>query len=225
MKFIVVILGISVVVLSYILLKYFSGGPTKLVSISTLKTGNTIIPVTNITSSTRYALGVWIYVNSWDTNRLKTIFTMPGKIDLYLNHMKPTLCANIRLKGKSENQTVIPITDNFPLQKWVYVTISVDNSFVDMYIDGKLIKSTKLDGIQTDAKEGNMYLGGNPATLSDIVVAKFFKWTNPLSLSDVWSEYQKGNGGSNSFYRALSSYGVNVNLLKDDVKTASFRLF
>lgn len=225
MKLIVIVLGIVVVVLSYILLRYFSDGPTKLMSVTSLKTGNTKIPVTNITSSTRYAFGVWIYINSWDTTNTKTIFSMPGKIKLYLGNMKPTLYVNINLKGKSDSQTAIPITENFPLQKWVYVTISVDNSFVDMYIDGKLIKSTKLDGIQIDAKESNVYLGGNPAILNDIIVAKFFKWTTPLSISDVWSEYNKGNGGSNAFYKALSSYGVNVNLLKDDVNTATFRLF
>lgn len=225
MKFVVIVLGVVVIGLSYILLKYYSGGPSKLVSISSLKNGNTKIPVVNMSSSTRYALGIWVYINSWDTNKVKTIFTMPGKIHLYLEPMKPILYANILLKGKSQTSTRISITDNFPLQKWVYVTISVDNSFVDMYLDGKLIKSSKLDGIHTDATEANIYLGGNPASLNDIVVAKFFKWTHPLSLSDVWSEYLKGNGSSNSFYKALSSYGVNINLLKDEVKTASYRLF
>ena len=97
--------------------------------------------------------------------------------------------------------------------------------FVDMYIDGKLIKSMKLDGIQCDAKETNLYLGGNPATLSDIVVARFFIWSNPLSISDVWNEYLRVNGSSNAFHRMMSSYGVNINLLIDNIKTASIRLF
>ena len=35
------------------------------------------------------------------------------------------------------------ITDNFPLQKWVCIGLSVDSQFVDGYIDGKLIRSQR----------------------------------------------------------------------------------
>ena len=44
------------------------------------------------------------------------------------------------------NPTVVKLTQNFPLKKWTYVTISVDNSYIDSDIDGKLIRSIKLEG-------------------------------------------------------------------------------
>jgi hypothetical protein len=43
------------------------------------------------------------------------------------------------------------ITDNFPLQKWVYIIISVDNQYVDAYLDGKLIQSHRFYIPQTSA--------------------------------------------------------------------------
>ena len=43
-----------------------------------------------------------------------------------------------------------------------------DNSFADLYIDGKMVKSAKLDGIQSDATDAKIYLGGNQASLNDI---------------------------------------------------------
>lgn len=225
MKIIVIVLSIIVVMLSYILFRYFSNNSATLVTMSSLKTSNLAIPVTNLASSTRYALGIWVYVNSWDSNKVKTIFSMPGKVVLYLDPMKPTLNVDFYVNSNRDKPTTISFTDNFPLQKWVYVTISVDNTFIDLYLDGKMIKSSKLDGIQSNATEGIIYLGGNPASLTDIVVTKFFKWSNPLSLSDVWNEYLKGNGRTNAFYKLLSSYGLNVNLMKDNVKTATYKLF
>jgi hypothetical protein len=225
MKTIVIVLGILVITLLYVLLMYYSGNnSSKLVSITSLKTGNASIPVSNMSSSTRYALGIWVYVNSWDTNKIKTIYSMPGKVVLYLDSMMPAMNVDFYIKG-NENPTTICLSENFPLQKWVYVTVSVDNSFADLYIDGKMVKSTKLNGIQSDAKESNIYLGGSPASMNDIVVARFMKWSNPLSLSEVWNEYLKGNGSSNAFYKMMSSYGININVLKDNVKTATYQLF
>ena len=225
MKTIVIVLGILVITLLYVLLRYYSGnGSSKLVAMTSLKTGNAAIPVSNLSSSTRYALGIWVYVNSWDTNKKKTIYSMPGKVALYLDSMRPVMNVKFYMKGNAK-PTKIVITENFPLQKWVYVTVSVDNSFADLYIDGKMVKSAKLDGIQCDATEAKIYLGGKPASMNDIVVAKFLKWGNPLSLSEVWNEYIKGNGSSSAFYRMMSSYGVNVNVLKDNIKTSTYRIF
>lgn len=225
MKLVIVILVIIVVILSYVLIRFYSGGPSNLVTITSLKSSNSIIPVSNMSSSTRYALGIWVYVNSWDSNKVKTIYLMPGKVSLYLDPMRPILYADFFMKGNNDKPTTISLSDNFPLQKWVYVTISVDNSFVDLYLDGKLIKSIKLDGIQCDATESKMYLGGNPASLNDIVVARFLKWDNPLSLSEVWYQYMRGNGSSSGFNRIMSSYGITVNLLKDNVQKGTLKLF
>jgi uncharacterized protein YjiK len=225
MKLIVVVLIILVVSLSYILFRYFNNKSTTIVATSSLKTSNLAIPVSNISSSSRYALGIWVYVNSWDSNKIKTIFSLPGKVALYLDAMKPSLKVDFNINGNNGDTKTISITENFPLQKWVYITISVDNSFVDLYLDGKMVKSIKLEGIQSNAKEAVMYLGGNPASLADIVVAKFFKWSNPLSLSDVWSEYLKGNGSTSAIYRMMTAYGVNVNLMKDNINTATYKLF
>ena len=71
MKTIVIVLGILVIALLYVLLKYYSGnGASKLVTITSLKTGNAVIPVSNLSSSTRYALRIWVYFYSWDTNTM-----------------------------------------------------------------------------------------------------------------------------------------------------------
>lgn len=221
MKLLVIILGIIVIVLLYILIKYYSNGYSKLATITSLKSNNSVVS-TNVQFSTRYALGIWIYVNSWDSTANKVIYDLPGKIKLYLDKTRPSL--NAELEVQSGLPLTVSITDEFPLQKWVYVTVSVDNNFVDFYLEGKLVKSNKLPGIHSDGVESKMYIGGNPANLNDIVIARFNEWQNPLSQTEVFNEYMKGNGSS-VFYKMLSSYGLNVSVLKDNVTTSSYRVF
>jgi hypothetical protein len=60
----------------------------------------------------------------------------------------------IRLSGGSLklkiNNTVINIIDNYPLQKWVYLVTTVaynektNVSIVDVYMNGKMVKSTQI---------------------------------------------------------------------------------
>ena len=97
------------------------------------------ISVTNNPTSSRYAYGLWIYVNSWDNNENKTIYIRDENIKLYLDTDSPTLKCDITMTD-DEVQS-FEITDNFPLQKWVYIIISVDNQYIDCYLDGKLVRS------------------------------------------------------------------------------------
>jgi hypothetical protein len=115
----------------------------------------------------------------------------------------------------------ITITSNFPIQKWTYIVVNVDGNFVDLYLDGKLVKSIKLLCTPTSpAKSDNIELG----TGFDALVADFKRWSTPLTPQDVWTNYMSGNGG-NSLKKALSAYGMNVALIKDDVEQTKFALF
>ena len=220
MNLTIIILIVSLIFLLFILLKYFSNNSTKLVKQSSLLTSNAVIPVTSSPSSTRYAFGIWVYVKSWNNN-VKTIFEFPGKMKLYLDASAPTLCVSIETNVGSP--TVMKLTQNFPLQKWTYITISVDNSYIDAYLDGKLVKSIKIEGIQSDYTEANVYLGGKVNTPSDIQVSNFLRWANALTPQDVWKEFVKGNGGS-WMKTVFSQYGLDLNLKKDTSIAATLNL-
>ena len=151
---IIIILGVMVIFLSFILLYFFNNSPTKLASFSSLSAGNVIVPIkdSESPSTSRYTFGIWVYVNSWTiNNRNKTLFEFPGIVSLYLDTNKPIL------KAKFATGDNIEITQNFAIQKWCYITISVDNSYVDFYIDGKLLKSIKLSSRQTTFTDQNIY--------------------------------------------------------------------
>jgi hypothetical protein len=134
-----IVLGVVIVILVYVLYYYFTNTASTLQAQASL---NLIVPgISNLNNatSTRYAYGIWIYINTWNTNVAHTIFSRSSNLKVYLDQYAPILKCDIAMSS-GQPQTMV-ITDNFPLQKWTHIIISVDNQYVDAYLDGKLIQS------------------------------------------------------------------------------------
>jgi len=240
MNGIAIILAIVVILLFYILYRFFMLKSTELTSTASLLDSNPSIPIVNKPTSTRYSYGIWIYVNSWDSSIDKTIFERTNNIKLYFSKAAPVLKCDISMNNGSTtaSSTTLEITDNFPLQKWVHIVTSVDNQYLDAYLDGKLVKSGRLftEKVEADTQAGiievaestpktpgddNMIVGGG--TKYDAYIAKFNHWALPLDPQTVWSTYSEGNGqsGMNNY---ISSYGIDLSILKDNVEQSKYSL-
>ena len=224
MNTVAIILAIVVVLLFYILYSFFLLKSTELSSSADLNIEPPSIPIVNSPSSTRYAYGIWIYVNSWNASATdKIIFQRANNIVLALDNSSPILKCNITMTGTTPSKSII-LTDNFPLQKWVHIVISVDGQYVDGYLDGKLVKSgrmvTDAGGPKDPPGDDNMELGGG----WDANVSKFQHWSEPLNPQTVWDEYMKGNG-QNRFSNYISSYGIDLSIFKDNIQQTTVSLW
>jgi len=239
MNTIIIVLAIIIAFLVYILYRYFTNTSTQLNSTASLK--NTVPPITSINSptSTRYGYSIWVYINNWDNNVNKVIFSRAGNLKLYLSKSTPTLNLDVTMADGS-TQTVI-ITNNFPIQKWCFVAVSADNQFFDIYLDGKLVKSQRMFvapsgsspvGIMpAKPSDSNVpiFLGNSdtstvPFTSFDSFVASFQRFTAPIDPQTAWSTYYAGNG-NNSVSKAISPYGINLNILKDNTLQSQITLW
>jgi len=229
-----IILGIVIIILIYILYKYFTTSTSTLGAIVDLSKTSSATAFTkkgdvSNSTSTRYAYGLWVYINSWDSNQTKDIFyrnripkseTTPEHSDirLYLDKFSPTLkCEFYTNISQTQPTETITITNNFAVQKWVYVIISVDNKIIDCYIDGKLVTSQQLQN-QPIVTDSDIFVGTFNAHL-----AKFQRTTSPIDPQTAWSNYMSGNGG-NSLKKMFSSYGVDVSFKKDNVEQQKFSI-
>jgi len=223
MNTVAIILAIVVVLLIYILYKYFLLKSTELSKTASLNASNPAIPITNNPASLRYAYGIWVFVNSWNTGVSKTIFSRTNNIKLYLDSTAPVLKCDIAMNGGATK--TLEITDNFPLQKWAHVVVSVDNQYVDAYLDGKLIKSGRmvegLNGPATPTSK-DMIMGGG-ATF-DAYISKFQHWSEPVDPQTVWSEYMSGNG-QGRVKNFISSYGIDLSIVKDNIEQSKYSIF
>lgn len=125
-------------------------------------------------------------------------------------------------RGNSKNTGSTQICDscilcqvkNFPLQKWVNLTVSVYGRTLDVYIDGKLVKTCILDGIVKIAKEQNLLIthdGGFQGWTSNITYMA--KSCNP---QEAYNIYKKGYGLS-WFNQLFNKYRFRLSFLKDNV--------
>jgi hypothetical protein len=134
-----IVLGVVIVILLYVLYNYFMNVSNTLQAQASFNLQ--VPPISNINdaTSTRYAYGIWIYVNTWNTQVKHTIFSRRGNLKLYLDESAPILYCDVTMSNDTTQK--MTITDNFPLQKWTHIIISVDNQYVDAYLDGKLLQS------------------------------------------------------------------------------------
>jgi len=230
---IAIILGIVIIILIYILYKYFTTSTSTLGTLIDLsKSSSTpFTKKTDVVNSTskRYSYGVWIYIDTWDSTEKKDIFyrnkvaassgppATPEHSDilLYLDQYSPILKCDF-YTNISQTET-ITITNNFAVQKWVCVIISVDNTIIDCYIDGKLVTSQQLKN-QPNVSDSDILVGSFKAHL-----AKFQRTTSPIDPQTAWSNYMSGNGG-NSLQKMFSSYGVDVSFKKDNIEQQKFSI-
>lgn len=230
-----IILGIVIILLIYVLYKYFSESSSSLGALIDMSTTSSSVPlitkdkVVNSTSA-RFSYGIWVYINTWDATQTKNIFyrqnsTTSSKYDIrvYLDKTSPTLYCDFYTQqttsaGVSSPATeTVAITSNFPIQKWVYIIVSVDSKLVDTYIDGKLITSQELKALPY-VSDTDIFVGNFKA-----YAAQFQRWTTPMDPQTAWKNYMSGNGGS-ALTKMFSSYGIDITFKKDNVEQNKFKL-
>jgi len=106
---------------------------------------------------------------------------------------------------------------NIPIQKWVNLLISVYGRTMDVYLDGKLVKTFVLQGTAYINSSSNVYITPNGGFNG--WTARFQFMANATDPQTAWNIYKKGYGSS-----GLGSYQVKLALVKDGSETRSITL-
>jgi hypothetical protein len=121
----------------------------------------------------------------------------------------------------NEKGTIV-VTDNFPVQSWVHVIVSVSDKYIDTYVNGKLTKSIKeTEGIYPQSKDNNPIVFGQH---DGTILAKLTRTTKATDPQTAWDKYSAGNG-ENQFSKYLGTLGMDVSLKKDNIEYSKFNLF
>jgi len=107
---------------------------------------------------------------------------------------------------------------NIPVQKWVNLVVSVYGRSLDIYIDGKLVRTCLLPGVASINNNANVYV--TPAGGFDGWTSKFQYYPNSLNPQDVYNIYVKGYGG-NMFSNLFSSYQIQFSLIENGTTQSS----
>ena len=241
-----ILLIIFIIILLYIIVRYiFSDTSTLsyLASATEMQTisASTLAPSSNGAYSSNFSYSIWVYVNDWNYHygEQKIIF---GRMDQAISINQP--CPVVSLGAISNNLeialTVYPgimeqtntdpninsvihncVVQNIPIQKWVNILISTYGRSLDVYLDGKLVKTSVMQGIAKINNTANVYvtpLGGFSGWTS-----KFQYFPNSTDPQSAWNIYQKGYG-SNSLANIFGNYKVKMSFVENDQEVSSLTI-
>lgn len=213
-------------------LSHIRHATTKTISPSKLKGSN----------SSNFTFSVWFYVDDWSVNygvKKKLLQVESGgnknlEIDLGKdsNDINITLACfashNNGQQGQQTTQHSVQTTSttcpvqNFPLQKWVNLIVSVYGRTLDVYIDGKLVKTCVLPGAAAMHNISKIILTeGNPSCFKGMT-ADLTYWANPSNPQQAYNIYASGFGGMGSNF--FSKYKLKVSFLEDGKTEGSFEI-
>lgn len=209
------------------------GKTSSVISTSALATNGSNVPANN------FAYSVWFYINNWNYRygETKVIFgrmggasaSGNGSID-GVNGLDP--CPAVVLDPVENNvsislgcfpgidqepttpggRTVVHTTtvSNVPIQKWVNLTLSVYGRTLDVYIDGKLVRTSLLPGIASVNNNSSIYV--TPTGGFDGWTSKLQYFPNSINPQEAWNIY---SSGYSTWPNIFGAYQVQVSLVEN----------
>jgi len=217
----------------YLLQNIQDGQTASQIAASSLATNGSNVPSSN------FAYSVWFYVNNWNYRygEPKVIFgrmgapsgSGTGAIE-GISGLDP--CPAVVL-GAVENNVSISLgcfpgldqepttpggktvvhtcsVSNVPIQKWVNLSISVYGRTLDVYIDGKLVRTCLLPGVASINNNSNIYV--TPKGGFEGWTSRLQYFPNSINPQEAWNIYSKGYS---SWTNMFGAYQLQVSLVEN----------
>jgi len=217
---------IVILLLLYVIFKAITTNYTTLGSMQKWAT-STIIHGTNLPSSFKAntAISVWFYIKKWVSDAKVIEFqgaaTPPATNIIFLVKFKSnTNTIQIFPTSGTPGQNECEIAD-FPLQKWVNLIVSFNGSAMDVYVDGKLVKSCVVNNGSKLSETQKITLGDSTKIVEDIGFITNVKLkASPIAPQEAWDIYSQGFGGS-PWSDLLNKYKVKLSFIVDNQEQTS----
>tara|TARA_B100000424_G_scaffold271494_1_gene274481 strand:+ start:15895 stop:16593 length:699 start_codon:yes stop_codon:yes gene_type:complete len=224
-------IGVVVLIIIILIIRYIISSRTK---ISTLKNAKDVTKIDakslEQSNSTNYAYSAWIYIDDWSYRYGEPKIVL-GRLD---DDLQPspsiTLGAienNLKVettvyasKNSTEGKKHSCEVANIPIQKWVCVIVSLYGRTLDIYIDGKLVRTCVLPGVAKLNNNAPVYitpLGGFAGFTSNI-----HYYNDSVNPQEAYNIYRRGYTGAFSGFSM--PYSVKVEFLKDGEEKGSFSI-
>ena len=244
MNYLLIVLGILIVLVAYYVYLIYFTEPV-VIKLINLSQSNTAVASSYIKTpnSVKYSYYAWIYISTYPTTNLNSGDFTPlmsyqnkSKNHQFVLYLTSPTTLNCGIGSNTANSTItgpnntarpgsdmntIVITNNVPIQKWIYVVVSTDGIYADIYLDGKLVVSKVLPrkvngGLDV---ESTIVFG----TGQDVYLANLTRVPYQVDPQTVWTNYMKGNGQS-GMSNLYSSYNGKF-VLSDGTTSKDYPIF
>tara|TARA_Y100000389_G_C17463960_1_gene523962 strand:- start:36 stop:803 length:768 start_codon:yes stop_codon:yes gene_type:complete len=182
--------------------------------------------------NTDYTFSIWYYVDDWNYKfgEPKIIFgrmdsdNSPAPSVLFApnnNNIHVTLAVYPNKKSTQSNTYTCKL-ENVPLQKWTNLIITTENRALDIYLDGKLVKTCVMPGVPKVANASNILLTPNGGFSGYTNSFKYFSYSvNPKQAYDIYKSGLRPNLGSLGIF---DKYKFKMSFLKDNHEVKSVEI-
>lgn len=241
-----IFMTVIIIVLLIVVVKYAMKDASTLTNVADGKTTQTIeasklASSSSSNSASNFSYSIWFYIDDWNYRygEPKVIF---GRMTA--NNTEP--CPSVSL-GAIQNNLLIalavyadPIANpsasasssatktihtcnvaNIPIQKWTNLIVSAYGRSLDVYIDGKLVKTCVLPGVAYIDSTSPIYITPNGGFAG--WTSKFQYWSEACDPQKAWNVYQDGFGGS-LLGNTFGSYSVKVSVMNGENEQSSYTI-
>jgi len=241
MNLLTIFIFVLIIVLIYMIYKLMTN-PTTTVSDLSDASKSIMVPASktepNSTGNNNYGYSVWLYVDAWRTSGQslinKNIITRTDSnsvplFQMYLDNDQNNL--NVVLRGNSTPCTI----RNVQLQKWINLTMSIYGNTVDLYLDGKLVRTCILQTMPPSlSSTDDLFIGGgynldssNRVTPQDGDLEGFISnvvyKSDYIAPEEAWNIYSQGYSGAGMF-NFLHSYRLNFSITNNNQTVGQFSI-
>jgi hypothetical protein len=202
-------LVIAVVIFVYILY-YFSRAVSLLQGVTALNVVSTIPGnKMEISSGKNVYYDFWIFVVNPPAGN-KVILSREFTLKLNGSTLK------VYRRGATKAIAEIP---NFPANKWMFVAINVNEKVMEVYFNGKLVKTASIATPLNVTATTNLVVGSSG---TNAYITKLRRLTKTMTSDFVWTKYLEGNGQFSgvfgSLFNYVDSYNAKITLTNGDKK-------
>ena len=214
-------------------------------TLQTIQNGQTSsdIPATSLSTTgtgsedTNFAYSIWYYINDWNYRygEVKTLFARMGgpdgtqpcpavQFDAVENNVTVTLsCYPGEGSAESASATTVDHAckvGNIPIQRWTNLLVSVYGRSMDIYIDGKLVRTCLLPGVANVNSDSSIFVTPNGGF--DGWTSQFQYFPTAINPQEAWNIYSAGYSGGLSNW--FSNYQLQVAILENGNEKSSFTI-
>jgi hypothetical protein len=244
-----ILIIVAVLLLLYTLIRYIFTDANTLSTISSATVlqkidASTLVPG-SVANSSNFTYSIWIYINDWNYKygETKIVYGRLGQVsdtpDISLASISAAQPCPAVVLGPIENNLDILMevypgvstteestihtcsVTNIPIQKWVNLLISVYGRTLDVYLDGKLVKTCVLQGVAKINQDANVFV--TPAGGFAGWTAKFQYYPISTDPQTAWNIYKAGYNSS-WMTNLFGNYEIKVSFTNNGNESGGFTI-
>tara|TARA_B110000971_G_scaffold91922_1_gene94590 strand:+ start:1047 stop:1754 length:708 start_codon:yes stop_codon:yes gene_type:complete len=207
---------ISIIILIVAIFRYYRGYTTVKEFLHDAKHGFEVksnkIKLAQHNKGFSFTHSLWLYVKDWDYRYMNEKFILEkGKFKIYLGAKNNNLYLEIPILNNTRPEIIV--YENIPIQKWLNLTIILENRYVDIWINGVLYHSRHLENIpELEPGKDVKYLrnGGFSGHVSRI-----YHYETNLSKKNIRGLFLAGPISKNPFNKLIHLFKKSVAKVKN----------